>query len=127
MSGQPPTVRISLHATPEKHPQRPLSGRDFASDNPAADRLLEIDIGRRIDAGDVWAWATVEVRATHCLGFTGSDYLGGCCYVDEADFKRNSGYYTDMITEALDRLDAAVAAVLRRRDPAAGVTLWYPK
>jgi hypothetical protein len=119
----PPTVTISLHVIGDD--LRRLDG-SFDSDDPVADRLLVLDIQRRRRLGDVWAWADVEVRATHVLGYTGSDYLCGCCYADEADFKRPGGYYDDMVYDALDALDKSVDASLHRRDPTEGVTLWLP-
>lgn len=56
-----------------------------------------------------WAWCAVEVRA-EWNDLTGSDFLGGCSYASEKDFKEG-GYFEDMKDRALDELVAKVAKV----------------
>lgn len=56
-----------------------------------------------------WAWCSVEVRATW-NGLSGADYLGGCSYSSEADF-RVGGYFEDMKSQALEDLLVKVATV----------------
>jgi hypothetical protein len=80
----------------------------MASDDDALDKKYEDMILERLDNGDVWAWAQVEVQATLPDRRTVSPHLGGCCYEDANNFKEG-GYYEDMIAEALinaERLDA---------------------
>lgn len=87
----------------------PVRGNAIASGDDEEDRKYEDMILERLATGDVWAWAQVEVQATLPDGRTGSAYLGGCCYKDEADFKQPDGYYEDLISEALidaERLEA---------------------
>lgn len=79
----------------------PVRGNAIASGDDEEDRKYEDLILARLATGDVWAWAQVEVQATLPDGRTGSAYLGGCCYKDEADFKECGGYYEDMIADAL--------------------------
>jgi hypothetical protein len=50
-----------------------------------------------------WAWCSVKVTAKWA-GFEGVDYLGGCSYLDEADFRQPGGYFEDMQKEALTDL-----------------------
>ena len=78
------------------------------------------DINRRLDSGDVWAWCTVHVIAhwTNEEGqeFTGDDYLGGCSYASEADFKQPHGYYDDMKQVSYDALIKAVQEANMAKD-----------
>lgn len=51
-----------------------------------------------------WIWCCVKVSACHDgLGLIASDFLGGCSYKNESDFKA-CGYYEDMQQTALDEL-----------------------
>lgn len=84
-----------------------VRGNALASGDDAADKAYEDEILARLDNGDVWAWASVEVEATITIDghtFTGSDYLGGCSYADAEGFVAEGGYYQDMKAGALDRL-----------------------
>lgn len=55
--------------------------------------------------GDDWNWCTAEVIATvPDLGICGVKTLGHCCYINEQDFIKNSGYYEDMVMEAIAEL-----------------------
>ena len=85
-----------------------VRGNALASGDEEEDRRYEDMILERLNAGDVWAWAQVEVQASLPDGRTGSAYLGGCSYDDENNFKEG-GYYEDLIAEALinaERLEA---------------------
>jgi hypothetical protein len=79
----------------------PVRGNALASGDDEEDRKYEDEIIRRINDGDVWAWANVEVHVTLADGRTGACRLGGCSYKDEADFKQDGGYYEDLINEAV--------------------------
>ena len=76
----------------------PVKGNAIASGDEDYDNEVEIGIIERLESGDVWAWAAVEVKGTY-KGITASDYLGGCSYKDEKDFKQPGGYYDDMKSE----------------------------
>ena len=99
----------------------PVEGNACVSGDDAFDREVERAILRRLDQGDIWAWATVTV--TVCWGpFSASDYLGCCCYEDEADFCQSGGYYDDMVEAALEALNSVIHKTyqdLKTREPAA--------
>jgi hypothetical protein len=87
----------------------------------ALERADEDEILRRLDCGDVWAWALVTVKAilTTPEGerFEGKGQLGGCYYKDEDDF-RADGYFDDMKNEALGDLRGALEYAVKRGDTA---------
>lgn len=98
---------VRINATQDDLPVR---GNCIATDDKEFDKTVEDEILERLDGGDVWAWADVEVQATLPDGRTGSAYLGGCCYEDEADFKRG-GYYEGMILNAVEDAESKPAPV----------------
>jgi hypothetical protein len=79
---------------------------------------------RRIENGDIWAWAQVECRLTitfeNGLTATGSDSLGHCSYPDANSFL-SDGYWADMRenawSEVIGQL-AQMAGILQARLPA---------
>lgn len=87
-----------------------VRGNALASGNDAEDKKYEDEIICRLENGDIWAWATVKVTASW-NGIEGVDYLGGCSYEDEADFKRAGGYYDDMKAQALEDLKSNIKAL----------------
>ncbi len=89
---------VRINATQDDTPVR---GNALASGDDEEDRKYEDEILKRLDNGDVWAWAQVEVEVTLPDGRKGSAYLGGCCYEDEEDFKQMGGYYEDLVREAI--------------------------
>jgi hypothetical protein len=93
------TYNVRINATQDDLPVR---GNCIATEDKEFDKKVEDEILERLDNGDVWAWADVEVQATLPDGRTGSAYLGGCCYEDEKDFKQG-GYYEGMILIALEK------------------------
>jgi hypothetical protein len=94
----------------------PVKGNVSAWDDDT-DRKAEEEVNRRLDNGDVWAWAVVTVTATHPSfpGIVGRDTLGGCNYRNETEFTQEGGYYADMKAEALTdlvrQLESVAAAV----------------
>jgi hypothetical protein len=87
----------------------PVRGNAMVSGDEAYDKRVEESILRRLRKGNYWAWASVEVRATW-KGVTASDYLGGCCYKNEADFKK-CGYYDDMCKTVYNEIIAQLKAM----------------
>lgn len=82
----------------------PVRGNAMASGDDAADKALEDSIIDRLSVGDLWAWCCVRVTASITIGgtrYSGDDYLGGCSYDGERDFKQSGGYYEDMKENAL--------------------------
>lgn len=99
-----PEIEIELIAIADDLQVR---GNALCSGNDKLDKQCEDEILRRLDSGDVWAWASAEVKVTKG-GLTESEYLGGCSYKDAQDFKR-CGYYYDMVTTALERIEAELS------------------
>jgi hypothetical protein len=58
------------------------------------------EICRKIDAG-LHAWFAVRVEAYKGGVFLGCDYLGGCLYDTPMQFVKESGYYSDMVDNAV--------------------------
>ena len=69
------------------------------------DRNVEEAILTRLENGEVWAWASVEVQVHDDEGNMESDFLGCCSYEDEADFRENSGYFNDMVWNCIEQLE----------------------
>jgi hypothetical protein len=86
-----------------------VRGNAMASGDDEADRECEDAIITRLRGGDLWAWCCVKVTATW-RRWSAADYLGGCSYDGETDFRVSSGHYEDMCHEALARLNEVVRA-----------------
>jgi hypothetical protein len=84
----------------------------FASGDDAADKETVAWIREQAE-WNVWAWCVVKVTATHpdIEDLEGVDYLGGCSYNDEADFKTPGGYFADMCDRAADDLEAKLERI----------------
>lgn len=106
------TVEFDIEVCPEEYPVR---GNAMRSGNVEDDRKVEDEILADLDAGNVWAWASVKVTA-RIGGIECSDYLGCCSYKDEAAF-RECPYYFDMKAEALsalrDKIHGCISAIYR--------------
>jgi len=103
-----PTINFTITAEQDHADVR---GNAMASGDPVFDREAEDAIIAAVNAGNVWAWCHVKVRASLDYGgytFFGEAQLGCCSYASEQDF-RNDGYYEDMQQEALAALRAHVA------------------
>lgn len=61
-----------------------------------------------IESGNEWAWCLVEVKVSFG-GAESSDFLGGCSYGNEEDFKRG-GYYYDMLINAIEEVEGLVVS-----------------
>ncbi len=97
--------RLNIEIDIEQDDTR-VRGNAMASGDDAFDKKVEDEIIERLDAGDTWAWAQVTVRIEFC-GHCAEDYLGGCSYADELDFKRG-GYYIDMIRRCIADLEKLI-------------------
>ncbi len=119
---KPVTLRDQLIAAIKKHAKITLAcepedldieGNCSAID-PQTDREQEKWIHDQLDAGNEWAWCHAVVTVTYD-GFEGSDGLGGCSYLSEADFRTPGGYFDDMVITAsaglADKLIAASAVI----------------
>ncbi len=54
-----------------------------------------------------WGWCHVTVRVSW-RGVRGEGYLGGCSYESEEDFRKDDGYFMQVLGDALDDLNANV-------------------
>ena len=89
----------------------PIRGNAIVSGDDELDREVEDELIERVNNGDVWAWASVKVTASiPGIDLEGVDYLGGCSYWDEKDFKQG-GYYEGMKERALEDLEKQIQAV----------------
>jgi hypothetical protein len=81
---------------------------DFDSGEPEKDEALKKELRDRLDRGDLWAWCCVKVTAKWKT-WEGVDYLGGCSYDGEEDFKKD-GHWEDMKDQALEDLNKKIAS-----------------
>lgn len=102
-----------------------IEGNAMASGDPAVDRRTEQWIRDQLNLGNPWAWCTILVTARF-RGFQGTDCLGCCSYRSEAEFRLPSGYFGDMVGNAVEELNRVIfraAARIpkgRRTDPRDG-------
>jgi hypothetical protein len=85
----------------------PVEGNACASGDDDFDREVEHNIVRRLQQGDIWAWAAVTVVVAWG-SFEGRAHLGCCSYADEDDFREPGGYFDDMVEEAIEELNRTV-------------------
>jgi hypothetical protein len=69
-----------------------------------------------LSLGNRWAWCCVKVTVSW-HGFTGEDYLCGCSYADEAEFRADSHAFDCMRANALRRLNEVLATLPREERP----------
>ena len=93
----------------------PVEGNVLASGDDAVDLRAERAVQADLRRGNLWAWCCVEMKASWC-GFEESDFLGGCSYRDEEDFRRD-GYYEDMKDCALEALNERLQSCARALSP----------
>lgn len=97
-----PTIEEVEFEVIAEYEQMRVRGNVIVSGDDAFDKEVEDGIIERLNNGDVWSWAMVTVRASY-KGITANDYLGGCSYGSEEDFKKG-GYYEDMKQNAYNQL-----------------------
>lgn len=81
----------------------PVRGNALTSGDDDYDRKEENRIIAAIGRGNVWAWASVELKGTY-KGLTASNYLGCCSYKNEKDFMKDGYYYQDMKQNVFDEI-----------------------
>lgn len=94
-------VQIRIKAIPE---EIPVQGNACFSGDSEFDQQIEQIILDRLRHDDVWAWAMVGV-SVDWEDLEATEYLGCCSYDSEEDFRNNSGYYEDMLENALFNLN----------------------
>ncbi len=60
-----------------------------------------------VEAHGLWGWSCVRVTVSYGP-LSGVDYLGGCSYESEEDFRADSMYFEDMCETALAALQNQV-------------------
>jgi len=55
----------------------------------------------------IWGWCVAVVKV-EWGAFEEKQYLGNCSYRSADDFRENSGYYDDMVKEALSELNSTI-------------------
>lgn len=103
-------IEISVILHPE---EMPIKGNCSAVDEET-DRETEKSIEEQLKAGNPWAWCIVEVRGEY-KGLSASEFLGGCSYESEDDFKRG-GYYEDMVLTVNQSIGRQVLAIVRAEE-----------
>lgn len=92
----------------EAHPEE-ISIDEYAKtlDNP---QEANKDIRERRKRNRQWGWCMVQVTVQKKLhpDIAGTEHMGCCSYENKQDFIENSGYYEDMLKEALDGANRAV-------------------
>lgn len=101
-----PGIEIEVEASQDDVPVR---GNALASGDDALDRLAEEEIIRRLDGGNVWAWANVLVTVKYKGILQTTESLGCCSYDDERDFRQSGGYFDDMVSTCIDEINAQLA------------------
>jgi hypothetical protein len=117
-------MKISIRLDVEQE-DIPIEGNVLASGDEKQDREAEEEVRRRLDQGDVWAWAYVKIEARIVLdgqAFIGKASLGGCSYKDEADFKAG-GYYDDLKNEVIEDMWQCVREATKRGLVASGLLI----
>jgi hypothetical protein len=62
-----------------------------------------------IDKHGLWGWCQVTLTAR--VGpLKGEAHMGGCSYESDDDFIQNSGYYNDMVSDAIADLQNSIDA-----------------
>ncbi|HTF27220.1 MAG TPA: hypothetical protein VK625_00170 [Flavitalea sp.] len=61
------------------------------------------------NSGNPFAWFSGKVTVTY-KGMEENDYLGGCSYKSERDFKENSGHYFDMVNTCIEAINKEIAS-----------------
>ena len=104
-------VRTELSVFPEE--DLPVHGNACYSGDKEFDQMVEKEILARLEQNDVWAWAMVRVTV-EWEGLVSTQYIGGCCFENEEDFRNNSGYFECMVDEAVGRLNKRIHNLYER-------------
>ncbi len=106
----PKEVTIVVTPFPE---ELPAKGNAICSGDEVFDRKVETEIVTRVENGDIWAWATVCVTA-EWEALKENEYLGCCCYESEEDFRNNSGYFEEMVDQAIISLNTRLQGLYEK-------------
>ena len=115
-------IRLDIEAS-----DIPIEG-SFALGNDEWDREVAAAIKHRLEHDDQWAWCDVIVEARCTVDgevFIARDTLGACSYKDTEDFKQ-SGYYGDMVGQAIDNMRDSMFATQKRATAAVQALVLLP-
>lgn len=96
------SITIKLHAEAET-----VTPKDAEKQNKYCNGFADTVTKTKKEATAPWGWCTVVVTAEYTHNkkvYMGTATIGLCSYLNELDFVYNSGYYTDLVKEALDDL-----------------------
>ena len=99
------TGDIRIECLPENIAVR---GNALASGDDDEDRKEEDRILSELEWNQ-WAWCIVKVSIEYC-GITEHEYLGGCCYESEKQF-REDGSFDDLVEECATTIYLKMMAV----------------
>lgn len=92
-------------SNPEVEVKFEALNEDMAPDWDNEDDIKRIE--REYNNGNFYAWFCAKVTVRY-KGFEADEYLGGCSYKSEKDFKENSGYYIDMIGQCVNQINKEI-------------------
>lgn len=78
------------------------------------DKEVEETISRNIEKYGIWGWCVVEVKYEY-KGLSYSDFLGGCSYKSESDF-RASSYFKEMVKTCEGEVGKLAIDIIRDLD-----------
>lgn len=91
-----------------KHePETDVDWRKEMEGSPESLRWIESELSM----GNTWAWCSVTVIVAFQT-FEEREYIGGCSYQNEQEFKAPGGYYDDLVEECIDKIADAFEALL---------------
>lgn len=80
----------------------------FTGEDEEVDEEACSEIEQRLNRGDLWAWCCAVIEVSFGP-FKEVATLGCCSYDNEEDFRNNSGYFDDMMKEAIEQLNEGVS------------------
>jgi hypothetical protein len=101
-----PGVEIELFHESE---DMPYEGNASAI-GPKEDAETNEWIRSELESGNDWAWCCVHVRVTY-KGIVADQYLGGCSYRAEAEFRSSGGEFDTLVSECVDEINATIAKI----------------
>lgn len=112
-------VQIGVTTEAEEAPlglERALEDAFPDTDEPEQDRAMRAELAARVRAGDEWAFCSVTVKVSW-NDREAEASLGHCSYAGEEEFRKESGYFDDMVDEALDELNRELAEAFEELRP----------
>lgn len=100
------SLRVTVDAFVEDHSYK----KTYADDPALVDAFT-----RMVQLHGLWGWCSVRVRITHApTGLRADVFLGEASYESDVDFIENSGYYDQMVEEAVEQLNTYIESLLKK-------------